>query len=509
MPPRQARRLLLVALVGGLTADVLFDRVGIGINVPIAVVALLVAAAILRPRDTRLDPLDLWLPPVALVASLVVALRNDPLVTLLDVGLAGAASLASVVALSGVAVTRKSLLAVTSLGLLAAGWLAFGTATLLGSAASDGALREAGAVRRRAAPLVRGLVLAGPIVVVFAALLASADAVFARVVDTALNLPLDVDDLATRAAITLVAAWGVGGVLAIAARAVPVRVDDLGLDDVVAAVRSRGLRISAPTEATVVLVVVDILFGVFVALQVAYLFGGADTVAAAGVTYSDYAREGYFQLVAVVVGAGLLVAVAAAAARGSDGRSRTFVAAALGLLGLTAVILASAAVRLGLYQQMYGWTELRFYVAASIAWLAIAGVVATILLIRDRMAWLAHGLAIGAIAVTLAVSVLGPQAFITDQNLARAFDPSLVPPGGETGLDVEYLSGFSYDAVPQLAAALPSLDPGSQAALTVALRARWMDLEIDAGSMALQAWNLSRERAHQALDGLFDDPDGD
>src|SRR5438132_5019156 len=37
MPPRQARRLVLIALVGGVIADILFDRVGIGLNVTAAV----------------------------------------------------------------------------------------------------------------------------------------------------------------------------------------------------------------------------------------------------------------------------------------------------------------------------------------------------------------------------------------------------------------------------------------------------------------------------------------
>jgi Domain of unknown function (DUF4173) len=502
MPARTARRLLLLTLVGGLAADLLFDRVGLGINVPIAVAAILVTAFAIRPAEARTERLDSWLPLVAVIAAVLVALRDDPIVTFLDLSLAGIATLASMVALSGVAVTRRSLPAVTSLGLLAGGWLGLGTARLIGAAGSDGALRDAGAASRRSIPVIRGLLIALPIVLVFTALLASADAVFAHVVDVTLSLPVDLSDLTWRAGVTLVAAWALGGTFAIAARAVPVAVEDLGLDELAAAARSSGLRLSAPTEATVVLVVVDVLFGIFVVLQVAYLFGGADTLAAAGITYSDYARAGYFQLVAVVVGAGMLLLIATAAAAGPEGRSRAFVAAALGLLALTAVILASAAVRLGLYQQAYGWTELRFYVAASIAWLAIAGVVATLLLVRDRMSWLVHGLALGAVAVTLAISALGPQSFITSQNLARALDPSLVPPGGHSGLDAEYLASLGDDTIPALIEALPRLDAESQAAIRPALDQRRADLASDAGGQVPQAWNLSRERAREALQSL-------
>jgi hypothetical protein len=502
MPARLARRLVLLALGGGVAADVLFDRVGLGINVPLAVVAILLAAVALRPANARTDWLDLWLPAVALAAAAIVAVRGDPVVTFLDLGLAGVATLASVVALSGVAVTRRSALAVTSLGVLAGTWLGIGSVRVLATASSDGGLRSAGAMGRRSIPIVRGLLIATPIVIVFTALLASADVVFGRAVDKTLNLPIDATDIATRTAVSLAAAWILGGVLAMAAAVVPVKAEELGLDELATAARSTGIRFALATEATVVLIAVDLLFAVFVAFQLAYLFGGADTVAAAGITYSDYAREGYFQLVAVVVGAGILVALAVLASPGPGGRSRVFLGAALGLLGLTAVILASAAVRLGLYQQIYGWTELRFYVAASIAWLAIGGVVATVLLLLDRMSWLAHGLAFGAVAVTLVVSVLGPQAFITQQNLARALDPSLVPAEGHTGLDAEYLGAFGDDAVPLVVEALPRLDPASQAALRSALEARRSEVRADTAGAAWQAWNVSRARARAALETL-------
>ncbi|HKB28051.1 MAG TPA: DUF4173 domain-containing protein [Candidatus Limnocylindrales bacterium] len=502
MPARLARRLVAISLLGGVAMDVLFDRVGLGINAPIAIAAILAAAAMLRPADARIDPLDLWLPVVAMTAAAVVALRHDPVVTYLDLGLGGVATLASVVALAGVAVTRRGAIIATGLGVIAGTWLGIGSVRVLAAAGSDGALGEARTASRRSVPIVRGLLVAAPILIVFTALLSSADVVFGRAVDKALTLPIDAEDLVTRTVLSLAAAWVLGGLFAIAAAVLPVKAEALGLDELMIAVRSTGSRLSAATEASVVLIAVDLLFAVFVAFQLAYLFGGADTVAAAGITYSNYARDGYFQLVAVVVGAGLLLAVAVLAAPGPAGRSRTFLGAALGLLALTAVILASAAVRLALYQQIYGWTELRFYVAASIAWLAICGIVATSLLLLDRMAWLVHGLAIEAVAVTLAISALGPQSFITQQNLARALDPSLVPAEGHSGFDAEYLGALGDDAVPLVIDALPRLDPASQVALRPALEARRTELRQDAGGAAWQAWNLSRERARVALETL-------
>lgn len=509
MTPRLARRIALVALVAGVLGDVLFDRVGLGINVPIAVGGILVATTAFRLPDRRVDRLDLWLPPVALAAALVVALRTDVVIVFLAILLAGLATLGWAIAASGEALTRRSVLAVAALGALAGTSLGVGSVAVLANAGSDGALRDLGASGRRAVPVARGILIAVPIVAGFGLLLTSADAVFARVVGNVLSVPFDVADLAARLSVVVVVAWLVGGVLAVAGDATPFRLSAVdgafGQDisrDLVAVAGSVGGRLRGSTEALVVLVAVDGLFAAFVVLQLAYLFGGQVVVAATGITYSDYAREGYFQLVAVVAGAGTLVAVAELAARRPEGRSRAFVVAALALLGLSAVILASAAVRLGLYQEIYGWTELRFYVAASIAWLAIGGLIATVLLVRDRMAWLFHGLAFGAVAVTLLLGAIGPQAYVTQQNLARVLDPGLIPAGGHSGFDAEYAATLGDDAVPLLIDALPRLDPASRATLSLALGERRVELASDQASGVWPAWNLSRKRARTALETL-------
>jgi hypothetical protein len=253
---------------------------------------------------------------------------------------------------------------------------------------------------------------------------------------------------------------------------------------------------SGATETFVVLLAVDVLFALFAVVQVVYLFGGRDTLEAVGMTYSDYARQGYFQLVFVVGLAGLLLL----GAHELMGRTRPFVWAGLALLVLTGVILASAALRLRLYQDAYGWTELRFFVAASIAWLA-AGVAITIwLVVSNRMRWVAHGLAISAVAITLAVSAVGPQAFVIRQNIARALDPGLVPPGGHTGLDVEYGLTLGDDTIPALVDALERLPPTQRGQVIWELQNRKVSLAHDDGATSPFGWNVAREQARAALE---------
>jgi hypothetical protein len=373
--------------------------------------------------------------------------------------------------------------------------------------------RRARAALGRTAPVLRGLVIAAPLVLVFAVLFALADAVFARVAGDVLAWRPDIDlvDAVGRALVIGGAAWLVAGLLALGAGLLPSFMPtrpawpatgamgtptgrSLGAASVTELPLS-GVRLGT-AEATTVLLVVDLLFAAFVALQVAYLFGGLDTLAAVGLTYAEYARRGFFELVAVAVLAGLLV-VALDALVGR--RSRAQLAAGLALLGLTAIVLASALVRLRLYQEAYGWTELRFVVLVAIGWLGVALALVAGLLATRRTRWTLHVLGIAVLVVVAGMNAVGPQAFVAQRNLERALDPALVPPGGRTGLDAAYLWALGDEAVPAVVAAWPRLTSVDQAVLGPALVDRAGALAEDPAYAGWPSWNLARERARDAL----------
>jgi len=176
-------------------------------------------------------------------------------------------------------------------------------------------------------------------------------------------------------------------------------------------------------------------------------------------------------------------------------RTRAYVGAAIALVLLTIVVLASAFLRLRLYQDAYGWTELRFYVLAAIAWLAIGAVIAVLTLARNQTRWLIHGMLLISFVFGIAFNLIGPVRFIAEQNIERAVNPKLIAPGGETGLDVYYLAILGDDALTVLAENLCALPaPQSRQALeTVKMWQGW--IRRDEAGKAWQAWNLSRERA--------------
>jgi uncharacterized protein DUF4153 len=226
--------------------------------------------------------------------------------------------------------------------------------------------------------------------------------------------------------------------------------------------------------------------------------GGAGPGRPARPRGSALPRSGFFELVVVaVLAGGLLALVHAIGVR----RTAALVWAVLALGGLTAVILASALLRLRIYQDAYGWTELRFYVLATIVWLAIGIAITGVLLVRDRMAWRIHGLAIAAIVVLVGMNVVGPSRPIAGENVARVLDPSRVPPDAKTGLDVGYVRVLGDDAVPAALPALPALDPADRSELSSGLADRQNELASSETS-GWPSWNLGRELARRALEGL-------
>jgi hypothetical protein len=501
-----AMRSLTAAFVVGVLAQGLLVGAELGINLPLLATATIVAAIAVAKGGRKIDRMDLWLPVATLVVAAMIAIRSDETLLFLDVMTAAALLGASMAAFAGAALTRRSASAIVGTGMIVLAWVGGGILRLSIAARRPG---PGPGWRARAplwaGPVTRGLLLALPVLIVFVALFSSADAIFASLAANLFGWEIDLGELPMRVSVAFFVAWAVAGLLGVAGGAAEldwppqprqIQMQSLGA----AAVEPLPLapRLGA-TEALTILVAVDILFAIFVSLQVAYLFGGLDTLAAGGITYSNYARRGFFELVAVTcLAGGLVVALHAIVAE----RTRAFVGAAIGLALLTFVILASAALRLSLYQDAYGWTELRFYIDATIAWLGLGIVAAVVLLVRDRMRWLVHAMTVAAVVILVAVNLVGAQRHVADANVARLLNPSLVPPDGRRGLDLYYVLTLGDDAVPAIVAALPALSDEDRAWAMSDLEDRWRDLQRPAAA-SWPAWNMARERARAALATLF------
>jgi len=350
--------------------------------------------------------------------------------------------------------------------------------------------------RGKVAPVLLGLILAVPLLLVFGALFAAADAVFAGYVRQMFAWLTDFPQLVGRVVLSLILAWLA---LGLARRAFTASAKPFSLEDLVSL---DFLRLGA-APAIVVLALVDALFLGFVAVQAVYLFGGVDTLATfAGMTYSEYARRGFFELVtvaAIVLG---LILLFDWLARFADRRGRLAISLLHGLLVLlTLVILASALIRMRIYQVEFGLTELRFYTTAFMAWLAVVLIwaVVTVLPLHSPYGTGRRRFAFGALVAVLALvaflDLANPDAWIARVNLDRA--------GAGVGqpLDVAYLtSGLSLDAAPVNAAGLTRVaDPRLRTEIACALQAQAKDPDAMAPRLNWRGANLGTASGRRAL----------
>src|SRR6266568_2602946 len=77
--------LLSLALLFGLLAQSLFYRSTLGVNVGIASIVVLAVTYRLRPNRARIDRLDRWIAPAAVIFGFLPALRVDLMLLLFDV----------------------------------------------------------------------------------------------------------------------------------------------------------------------------------------------------------------------------------------------------------------------------------------------------------------------------------------------------------------------------------------------------------------------------------------
>ena len=418
-----------------------------GLGVALTALALVgVAVRASRPRDAW--RIACWAAAAAL--ALMPALRSASWVAVLS--LLAAAVLASLGAAGARSWREVAAGAISWLRNLVPGLLLLAVV----SAPAAGTRRWG-----RLAPAARGVALAGILLAVFVPLFVTADAAFAEIVGDAFAWDLGVDRTAERIATFLLVA-GLGGALALTA-----------VNPVVARPAARGSRLGR-TEWRIALGALDALFAAFVVLQLATLFGGDEHVLrTAGLSYAEYAREGFAQLMAV---AALTLGVIALARRDERGLRLL-----LGILCvLTLVVLASALKRLGLYEEAFGFTRRRVLAQGGILWLAGLFVLVLAAGALRSGGWLPRATVALSAVFGLAFGLSNPDARIAEHNVAR------YERGGP--LDLGYLEHLSPDATPVLVR-LPA-SAGNPLVLTAERLAR---------SDGLAGANLGRARARAAL----------
>ncbi|MFJ6195356.1 DUF4153 domain-containing protein [Micromonospora sp. NPDC092111] len=327
-----------------------------------------------------------------------------------------------------------------------------------------------GTVRRVAGSVVATVV----VLLVFGPLLSSADAAFSQF------LGAIVPEINLGTVFRWIFLAALGGLIAVAATYTLAAPPDLSTVD------REGRRRLGTLEWAPAIAALTVLFVGFVAVQFTVLFGGQRHVLrTAGLSYAEYARSGFWQLVVVTLLTLAVLGGVSRWARRETPAERTLLRILLGLLSaLSVVIVISALSRLYTYQKVYSFTGERIFV---MAFELLLGAVFLMLLaagLRWRGRWI-PGATVGlAVVMLLSLAVLNPEDYAARRNIARY---------EQTGkIDAWYLRALSADATPALAG-LP--DRVRRCTLS------WIDDDL-AEPDPWYAWNLGRTRARAELDRL-------
>jgi Domain of unknown function (DUF4173) len=325
-------------------------------------------------------------------------------------------------------------------------------------------------------PLARGALITLPLLLLFGGLLTSADAAFSALLKKVFVWRLDEGWFWWIFRFALTAALSIGA-LRITIRETP-----------------PAPTLVAPrfghTETVMVLSALNMLFGAFIFVQFGYFFGGSEQVTTlTGLTFSEYARKGFNELIQVVMLAFPVLIAALHASLEQPKTQRVVRWLSHITLSCLAVMLFSAWQRLGLYRDAYGLTEIRLYTAVFLIWLAAMLVWYAVTALRNRYALFPIGSLVAGLMTIIVLNVFSPAALIVSGNLARVTDQRF---------DLEYAVNLGADALPAIFGHWSQFGATEQAQLRMKLKDYWASRP----SRDWRSFNLSEEHARNLLNSL-------
>lgn len=292
-------------------------------------------------------------------------------------------------------------------------------------------LRGAKEDRKVFSQIVKGVLMAIPVLFVFLFLFSSADLIFQKYVSDLINIDNGLEIIFRFILILIVTIAYIG------AYTYSFREKE---GQITAQQNSKNYTIGH-IESSILLGSVNVLFFTFILVQFTYLFGGESNIFIQGFTYAEYARRGFFELIAVaIISLLLLLTTEKYVIKKETEHAMGFKILGTALVIQVILIMASAFTRLSLYEEAYGFTTLRLYSHAFIILLAIIFCLLLYKIYKDRRENTFAFRVFISIALFIAVmNFLNPDAFIARRNIER-FDA--------TGkLDIYYLSRLSDDAI--------------------------------------------------------------
>ena len=357
--------------------------------------------------------------------------------------------------------------------------------------AGASALEVAGAPRTvsssRSRAIIKGSLLAVPLVIVLIALLGSADPVIRWGTDR-------------------IAAWLPDWsfpprlVFFIFLLTLTLGANTLGLRQLVAKLPQFPALAVRPTigltEQRMVLWSAIVVLWLFVALQISYLIHPPPAAVGTGITFAEFARRGFGQLsiATTLVSAIIIILEYARPAQATERDLTTLRRLEIALIVALELVLLSAFRRVLLYEEAYGFTDTRVFAQAYMIAMGVALAALALEITRGKIS-VSFGRRVAEIALA-AFTVLvfwNYEAWIVNKNIDRA---------AETGkFDARYTGYLSRDATPTIAqrrAEIPQVHRDSLerifACKPLPAPRRWYEWNrsVSAADAALRAWERPR-----------------
>lgn len=473
----KAAAIVGLSVVLGLLFDYFFFEKVPGISFPVYIILVAAGiAALSRVLRQRLQASAWWLAVPLIGFAAMVAIRANEFLAFLNV----VACLSLLLVIAQTAFRRR----LTDLRIgeylripfLPLRFLAPAGLTVRSVLTSPKAYRDRPLLRQ----VVKGIALTLPILVIFLLLFASADLVIQRYLTGIFSFRID-EELVPRLMLMAFVSFGfIGAYSYLFGRTEPEPAPDDGPRK----------PILGKVESMIMFGSVNALFFGFILVQLTYLFGGQAIISDQVFTYAEYARKGFFELLAVGIVAFVLLWLAEKYVEVKEkGHSLLFKVLSSVLIAQVIIVMASAFRRLQLYEEAYGFTAQRLYSHAFTILLAAVFLILAYKIIRSASdKAFAFPTFLAVIAFVAVMNLMNPDAFIARQNFAR-YD--------ETGkIDANYLTSLSDDAVPVILDNYDSLPQEDQEILEKELEMRRMAAD---SQPYWQSWNLSRQRADELL----------
>ncbi len=351
---------------------------------------------------------------------------------------------------------------------------------------SESSLETKGSTKDKLMPYLRGVLIALPLLLLLGGLLASADMIFKDRLSNlfhGLNFE-NFGELIWRGTYILILGYLLGGAY------------------IHALTRSTTYNALTPdkpfikpflghVEAFTVLGLVNLLFLGFIIIQFRYFFAGETNISLQGFTYAEYARRGFFELVAVaVISLGLYYTLSMVTKRAQPIAKRFFSVLGLLLMLQVGILLISAFQRLSLYEAAYGFTTLRTITHIFMIWLGVLLAVVVLMEVFDQFRRLAFILILIFFGFTLTLNLLNVDRFIAQRNIEHAI--------AGNPLDVRYLVwNLSDDGVPVLFDAYSSEETSNETkeALFATLACRYAVRKNNKEDKTWVEWHFSKSRS--------------